>query len=151
MSDNQKQVVILGAAGGIGTSLCALLAESGWSVVLAGRDQSRLEALAAMHAKVEKLKAKADHCRDALDALVEQAKADILAHTGKDLKTLKLDAARAESALRDKADELERRRDTSDADTLETLNSELDALQEHAQLTRLALKTAVEEQGLVEE
>ncbi|HBU63944.1 MAG TPA: electron transport complex subunit RsxC, partial [Alcanivorax sp.] len=41
------------------------------------------EALAAMHAKVEKLKAKADHCRDALDALVEQAKADILAHTGK--------------------------------------------------------------------
>ncbi len=109
------------------------------------------EALAAMHAKVEKLKAKADHCRDALDALVEQAKADILAHTGKDLKTLKLDAARAESALRDKADELERRRDTSDADTLETLNSELDALQEHAQLTRLALKTAVEEQGLVEE
>ena len=109
------------------------------------------EALAAMHAKVEKLKAKADHCRDALDALVEQAKADILAHTGKDLKTLKLDAARAESALRDKADELERCRDTSDADTLETLNSELDALQEHAQLTRLALKTAVEEQGLVEE
>ena len=115
----------------------------------AGQDSD--EALAAMHAKVEKLKAKADHCRDALDALVEQAKADILAHTGKDLKTLKLDAARAESALRDKADELERRRDTSDADTLETLNSELDALQEHAQLTRLALKTAVEEQGLVEE
>ncbi|MEP1896875.1 electron transport complex subunit RsxC [Alloalcanivorax venustensis] len=113
--------------------------------------QESEDALAAMHAKVEKLKAKADHCRDALDALVEQAKADILAHTGKDLKTLKLDAARAESALRDKADELERRRDTSDADTLETLNSELDALQEHAQLTRLALKTAVEEQGLVEE
>lgn len=109
------------------------------------------EALAAMHAKVEKLKAKADHCRDALDALVEQAKADILAHTGKDLKTLKLDAARAESALRDKADELARRRDTSAADTLETLNSELNALQQHAQLTRLALKTAVEEQGLVEE
>lgn len=115
----------------------------------AGQDGD--EALAAMHAKVEKLKAKADHCRDALDALVEQAKADILARTGKDLKTLKLDAARAESALRDKADELERRRDTSDADTLETLNSELDALQEHARLTRLALKTAVEEQGLVEE
>ena len=113
--------------------------------------QESEDALAAMHAKVEKLKAKADHCRDALDALVEQAKADILAHTGKDLKTLKLDAARAESAVRDKADELERRRDTSDADTLETLNSELDALQEHAQLTRLALKTAVEEQGLVEE
>jgi len=113
--------------------------------------QESEEALTAMHAKVEKLKAKADHCRDALDALVEQAKADILAHTGKDLKTLKLDAARAESALRDKADELERRRDTSDAGTLETLNSELDALQEHAQLTRLALKTAVEEQGLVEE
>ncbi len=49
MSNDQKQAVILGAAGGIGTSLCALLAESGWSLVLAGRDQSRLEALAAMH------------------------------------------------------------------------------------------------------
>ncbi|HEX5678142.1 MAG TPA: electron transport complex subunit RsxC [Alcanivorax sp.] len=109
------------------------------------------EAITAMHTKVEKLKGKANHSRDALDALMEQAKADILARTGKDLKTLKLDAARAESALRDKADELARRRDTSDADTLETLNSELDALQEHAQLTRLALKTAVEEQGLVEE
>jgi len=109
------------------------------------------EALAAMNAKVEKLKGKADHCRDALDALVEQAKADILAHTGKDLKTLKLDAARVESALRDKADELNRRRDTVDADTLETLNSELKALEESAQVARLALKTAVQEQGLVEE
>ena len=113
--------------------------------------QAQLKSLTALLQLYKEDFSKTPEDRERLQGLVEQAKADILAHTGKDLKTLKLDAARAESALRDKADELERRRDTSDADTLETLNSELDALQEHAQLTRLALKTAVEEQGLVEE
>ena len=111
-------------------------------------DRERLDALAA---KVDKLKAKANHCRDALNALVEEAKADIRAHTGKDLKTLKLEAARAETALRQKADELARLRDTADADTLETLDGELRALDEEAQITRRALKQAVEEQGLVED
>ncbi|MFP1678851.1 electron transport complex subunit RsxC [Alloalcanivorax sp. C16-2] len=111
-------------------------------------DRERLDALAA---KVDKLKAKADHCRDALNALVEEAKADIRAHTGKDLKTLKLEAARAETALRQKADELARLRDTADADTLETLDGELRALDEEAQVARRALKQAVQEQGLVED
>ncbi|MBU58447.1 MAG: electron transport complex subunit RsxC [Alcanivorax sp.] len=111
-------------------------------------DRERLDALAA---KVDKLKAKANHCRDALNALVEEAKADIRAHTGKDLKTLKLEAARAESALRQKADELARLRDTADADTLETLDAEVRALDEEAQVARRALKQAVEEQGLVED
>ena len=111
-------------------------------------DQERLDALAA---KVDKLKAKANHCRDALNALVEEAKADIRAHTGKNLKTLKLEAARAESALRQKADELARLRDTADADTLETLDAEVRALDEEAQVARRALKQAVEEQGLVED
>ncbi len=111
-------------------------------------DRERLDALAA---KVDKLKAKANHCRDALNALVEEAKADLRAHTGKNLKTLKLEAARAESALRQKADELARLRDTADADTLETLDAEVRALDEEAQVARRSLKQAVEEQGLVED
>tara|TARA_B100000446_G_scaffold175973_2_gene187236 strand:- start:774 stop:3437 length:2664 start_codon:yes stop_codon:yes gene_type:complete len=103
-----------------------------------------------MQRRVDKLKNKADIARDALDALVEEAKADIRAHTGKDLKTLKLEAARAESALADKAIELQRLRDSSSEESLEALNSELKALEAEAQIARKALKQAVEEQGLVE-
>ena len=106
------------------------------------------EELNAMQQKVDKLKGKADVARDALDALVEEAKADIRAHTGKDLKTLKLEAARAESALADKQRELEQQRDSASEDTLEALSSELQALEAEAQIARKALKQAVEEQGL---
>ncbi|MED5388872.1 MAG: electron transport complex subunit RsxC, partial [Pseudomonadota bacterium] len=104
--------------------------------------------LNAMQQKVDKLKGKADVARDALDALVEEAKADIRAHTGKDLKTLKLEAARAESALADKQQELNQQRDSASEDTLEALSSELQALEAEAQIARKALKQAVEEQGL---
>ena len=97
-----------------------------------------------MQRRVDKLKNKADIARDALDALVEEAKADIRAHTGKDLKTLKLEAARAESALADKAIELQRLRDSSSEESLEALNSELKALEAEAQIARKALKQAVE-------
>ncbi|WOA30004.1 electron transport complex subunit RsxC [Alloalcanivorax xenomutans] len=107
--------------------------------------------LAAMEARVEKLKSKADHTRDALDALMDETKASLLAHTGKDLKTLKLDAARAETALRDKSDELKRLRDTADEDTLKRLTSELGTLEHDAHLARRALKQALEEHGLTEE
>jgi len=100
--------------------------------------------------KIDKLKAKADNARDALDALVEEAKADIRAHTGKDLKTLKLEAARAESALADKQQELEQQRSSASEDTLEALSSELQALESETQIARKALKQAVEEQGLAE-
>ncbi|MEE3386894.1 MAG: electron transport complex subunit RsxC [Pseudomonadota bacterium] len=106
------------------------------------------EELNTMQQKVDKLKGKADVARDALDALVEEAKADIRAHTGKDLKTLKLEAARAESALADKQRELEQQRDSASEDTLEALSSELQALEAEAQIARKALKQAVEEQGL---
>ncbi len=81
---------------------------------------------------------------------MEDAKADIRAHTGKDLKTLKLEAARAESALADKKAELEQRAGHSSEDALEALQSELKALEAEAQIARKALKQAVEEQGLVE-
>ena len=106
--------------------------------------------LNAMQVKIDKLKAKADNARDALDALVEEAKADIRAHTGKDLKTLKLEAARAESALADKQQELEQQRSSASEDTLEALSSELQALESETQIARKALKQAVEEQGLAE-
>ena len=106
--------------------------------------------LSAMQGKIDKLKAKADNARDALDALVEEAKADIRAHTGKDLKTLKLETARAESALADKQQELEQQRSSASEDTLEALSSEVQALESETQIARKALKQAVEEQGLAE-
>ena len=106
--------------------------------------------LSAMQGKIDKLKAKADNARDALDALIEEAKADIRAHTGKDLKTLKLEAARAESALADKQQELEQQRSSASEDTLEALSSELQALESETQIARKALKQALEEQGLAE-
>ncbi|WP_287962971.1 hypothetical protein, partial [Alcanivorax sp.] len=72
------------------------------------------------------------------------------AHTGKDLKTLKLEAARAESALADKQQELEQQRSSASEDTLEALSSELQALESETQIARKALKQALEEQGLAE-
>lgn len=44
MSQDKKAVVI-GAAGGIGSSLCSMLSDSGWNLVLAGRDSERLSTL----------------------------------------------------------------------------------------------------------
>ena len=44
MSDTAKKAVVIGSAGGIGTQLCEQLAQSGWSLVLAGRDADKLEA-----------------------------------------------------------------------------------------------------------
>ena len=114
------------------------------------KEEVSADELNAMQQKVDKLKAKADNARDALDALVEDAKADIRAHTGKDLKTLKLEAARAESALADKKTELANKQASASEETLEALNSELKALETEAHIAGKALKQAVEEQGLVE-
>lgn len=44
MPIHQRQAVIIGASGGIGSALTELLSRSGWSLVLAGRDQGRLQA-----------------------------------------------------------------------------------------------------------
>lgn len=114
------------------------------------KEEVSADELIEMQRKVDKLKNKADVARDALDALIEEAKADIRAHTGKDLKTLKLEAARAESALADKKLELDKLASSSGEDALEALNSELKALEAEAQIARKALKQALEEQGLVE-
>lgn len=43
MSKQQKQAVIIGASGGIGSALTESLSQSGWSLVLAGRDQRKIE------------------------------------------------------------------------------------------------------------
>ncbi len=43
MSNDQKQAIIIGAAGGIGSELTRSLAKSGWSLVLAGRDRIKLD------------------------------------------------------------------------------------------------------------
>lgn len=45
MSQGTKKAVIVGAAGGIGTSLSTMLAGSGWELVIAGRDPDLLVAL----------------------------------------------------------------------------------------------------------
>lgn len=114
------------------------------------KEEVSADELNDMQRKVDKLKHKADIARDALDALIEEAKADIRAHTGKDLKTLKLEAARAESALADKQLELEKLGSSSSEEALEALQSELKAMEAEAQIARKALKQAMEEQGLVE-
>lgn len=44
MSETEKIAVVIGSAGGIGTRLCEQLRESGWSLVLAGREADKLEA-----------------------------------------------------------------------------------------------------------
>ena len=48
-STNRNSVLIIGAAGGIGRVLCDQLAQAGWQLVLAGRDQTRLDEVAAAH------------------------------------------------------------------------------------------------------
>lgn len=44
MSEITKKAVIIGSSGGIGTQLAQGLRERGWSLVLCGRDQGKLEA-----------------------------------------------------------------------------------------------------------
>lgn len=46
MENHKKTFIVLGAAGDIGTKLCRLLKESGANLMLAGRDEAKLEALA---------------------------------------------------------------------------------------------------------
>ena len=106
--------------------------------------------LADMRARVDKLKAKADVARDTLNELIEQAKADLLAHTGKDLKTLKLDTVRADQRVDDKRREIAEQRDTASESDLEVLNGELKQLEQARHLAHMALKQALQEQGLTD-
>ena len=41
---HQRKAVVVGSAGGIGTRLCEMLSDSGWTLVLAGRNTENIEA-----------------------------------------------------------------------------------------------------------
>lgn len=98
-------------------------------------------------AKVDLFKARADSTRAELNELVDQAKAGIRA-SGSDLKSLKLEAARAESALGNKIKELEEAKKSADEERINVLYQERDMLKREAALAANALKSAVDEQGL---
>tara|TARA_R110001606_G_scaffold74778_3_gene173247 strand:+ start:8143 stop:10344 length:2202 start_codon:yes stop_codon:yes gene_type:complete len=107
--------------------------------------------VAGMEQRVAQLKARADQERAALDTLMEQAKSDLQQRAGKDLKTLKVEAARAEVALRRHAERLRAGRDSADTDTLRRWDAELKQLEREAHRSREALTQAVRAQGLVED
>ncbi len=105
------------------------------------------DALAATQARVAALKARADHCRQQVDELMNAAKADITRLTGKDMKTLKLEAARAEIALADQQRALAAQ-PNADAATLARLHQDLEACKQTALAARQALVQALHQQGL---
>lgn len=72
MSETQKQAVVIGSAGGIGSQLAVMLADSGWSLVLAGRDQDNLDAQArTLGSSVESTHALDASDFDAVDELLK--------------------------------------------------------------------------------
>ncbi len=105
--------------------------------------------LDAQRANVDHLKQQADTARAELNELVDQAKAGIRA-SGSDLKTLKLEAARTDSALRDKMKQLEDAKRGADEEHINLLYQERDMLKRDAELAANALRSALEEQGLSE-
>jgi Na+-translocating ferredoxin:NAD+ oxidoreductase subunit C len=119
------------------------------SAALERAERDGADDIDALRKQVERFKLKADKARDALNVLVDQAKADIRA-SGSDLKTLKIEAARTEAAARGKARELEAARIKGDDERIHVLGRELDALQHEAQVAAGALKAAIDEQGLAD-
>ena len=105
--------------------------------------------LDAQRARVDEVKKQADAARAELNDLVDQAKAGIRA-SGSDLKTMKLEAARTESALRKKMKELDEMKKSADEDRINVLYQERDLLKREADIAANALKSALEEQGLTE-
>lgn len=106
--------------------------------------------LETMSAKVDALRHRAEDKRRRVDQLMNEAKAEIAAG-GKDLKTLKLEAARAESALVDQQRLLDRRgREGADNGTLAGLEQELERRRQRAGEARDALRRAFQEHGLSE-
>lgn len=102
-----------------------------------------------LSANVARLKLKMDKAQAALNELVDQARAGMRA-SGSDLKSLKLEAARTEVALRNKERELEEARQSADEERINVLYRERDQLRREAETAARALKAAVEDQGLVD-
>jgi NAD(P)-dependent dehydrogenase (short-subunit alcohol dehydrogenase family) len=67
---NGKVYIVTGASGGIGSATCALLAERGATLVVAGRDAERLAAVAARHGALAVSTEATDPA--AVDALVDR-------------------------------------------------------------------------------
>ena len=99
--------------------------------------------------QVERFKLKADKAKEALNVLVDQAKADIRA-SGSDLKSLKIEAAQTEAAARQKARELDAAKINGDDQRINVLTRELEALRREAEVAAGALKAAIDEQGLAD-
>jgi electron transport complex protein RnfC len=117
----------------------------------AQRDGQDNDALAAMGERVEQLKGKANQARDAVQALMTQAKSDLGAESGKTLKTLKLEAARAEIALRRQEDLMAAGQDNADEDTLRQWETQRQQQEQQVRTTRRALTRALRAQGLVDD
>lgn len=128
-------------------SLNKLWKEANAAFERAERDGS--DNLDAQRQQVETLRQQADDARAALNELVDQAKAGIRA-SGSDLKTLKLEAARTDSLLRDKMKELDDAKRSADEERINLLYQERDALKRDAELAASALRSALLEQGLNE-
>ncbi|MGB1220901.1 MAG: electron transport complex subunit RsxC, partial [Alcanivoracaceae bacterium] len=101
--------------------------------------------------KVDKLRFKADKAKEALTVLVEEAKRNIEAASGSDLKTLKLEAGRTEAAVRAKERELEDAKRSGDQEQIDVIYRERDALRREAAMATNALQSAIDEQGLKED
>jgi electron transport complex protein RnfC len=102
-----------------------------------------------LHKQVERFKLKADKAKEALNMLVDQAKADIRA-SGSDLKSLKIEAAQTEAAARQKSRELDAAKINGDDQRINVLTRELEALRREADVAAGALKAAIDEQGLAD-
>ena len=129
------------------SSLHKLWKEANAALERAERDGN--ENLDSQRARVEQLRQQADDARHELNELVDHAKAGIRA-SGSDLKTLKLEAARTDSALRNKMTELEHAKRSADEAHINLLYQERDALKRDAEMAANALRSALQEQGLNE-
>ena len=119
------------------------------SAALERAERDGAENLDTQRQQVNALRERADAARAELNTLVEQAKAGIHA-SGSDLKSLKLEAARTESALRDKLRQLDDARHSADEERINVLYQERDMLKREAELAANALQSALREQGLSE-
>jgi Na+-translocating ferredoxin:NAD+ oxidoreductase subunit C len=119
------------------------------SAALERAERDGAEDIDTLRKQVERFQLKADKAKQALNLLVDQAKADLRA-SGSDLKTLKIEAARTEAAARAKARELEAAQIKGDDERINVLSRDLDALRREAQVAAGALQAAIDEQGLAD-
>jgi electron transport complex protein RnfC len=121
------------------------------SAALERAERDGADEIDVLRKKVDKLRFKADKAKEALNVLVEEAKRNIEAASGSDLKTLKLEAGRTEAAVRAKERELEDAKRSGDQEQIDVIYRERDALRREAAMAANALQSAIDEQGLKED